>query len=434
MNSYTHTNYTFNKVTKQVTLTGFSAVLQNIKYIKNLTADTVIYDPLSFTTLGGTLAGSVLTLTFDTNIGAMTNTDILEIIVEAGSVIGNNGTISASAANSITLGGTAQTLFAANSSRMGWSIQNTSNLDLYVNDLGTATITSYRITPGSEYNPASVNSSLISILGATTGQTFVAREWNVPNITGSTLFVQGATPAGQQPAASSHPVIPATNYTESVQKEWKVISSTGTPTAAVGDIVLQTIKNNAGTVGVTWFNMTTSTIFTVAPVVANLSQNTNTGMELAGTQNGRQSWSMTAAGFSPVSGTAVSCVQTTDNTVLSAQTSYTVPAGKRLRITYIGLSQTASSTLASNTRNFSDFVLRNGTAVDNNGAPVFRFRMHSANSLSTTAFAQDLTTCSAMFQNGELDFGAGRIIYMWMDSGTTDNSSNLSMNGVLYNA
>lgn len=89
---------------------------------------------------------------------------------------------------SITSGGVAQTLSAARTGvpRKGWSIQNTSAGNLYVNDIGSSASTSdglsYVIVPGAmlAINPQSIESvsqSSISIIGATTGQTFVAREW-----------------------------------------------------------------------------------------------------------------------------------------------------------------------------------------------------------------------------------------------------------------
>lgn len=88
----------------------------------------------------------------------------------------------------ITTGGAAQTLSAARAGipRKGWSVYNSSAGDLYVNDIGGTASTSdglsYKIVPGAmlAINPQSVESvsqSSISIIGATTGQTFVAREW-----------------------------------------------------------------------------------------------------------------------------------------------------------------------------------------------------------------------------------------------------------------
>jgi hypothetical protein len=82
MNTYTHINYTFNKVLKQVVLTDFKGSIEQIKYIKDLTTDTIIYDPLQFATKGGTLSTTTLTLTFDTNNVTYNNTDVLEIVLE----------------------------------------------------------------------------------------------------------------------------------------------------------------------------------------------------------------------------------------------------------------------------------------------------------------------------------------------------------------
>jgi hypothetical protein len=85
---------------------------------------------------------------------------------------------------SITTGGTAQQLMAANTLRKGFWIQNISTGDLYISDVGTATNNSS--TPSSlvikagdlyESSFGCVSSAAISILGGTTGQKFVAREW-----------------------------------------------------------------------------------------------------------------------------------------------------------------------------------------------------------------------------------------------------------------
>lgn len=90
---------------------------------------------------------------------------------------------------SITSGGVAQSFAAAPSPsqpRKGWSVYNSSAGDLYVNDVGGTASTSdglsYKVVPGAllAINPQSIESvsqASISIIGATTGQTFVGREW-----------------------------------------------------------------------------------------------------------------------------------------------------------------------------------------------------------------------------------------------------------------
>lgn len=94
------------------------------------------------------------------------------------------GTAGASLSNksgSITSGGTAQTLAAANSSRRGFWVQNQSSGDLWINTLATAVADqpSLRIPAGSLYESPTGASPVgaISIIGATTGQKFAAREW-----------------------------------------------------------------------------------------------------------------------------------------------------------------------------------------------------------------------------------------------------------------
>lgn len=81
----------------------------------------------------------------------------------------------------ITSGGTAQTAIAANAARKGFFIQNQSTGDLYFNSVTTAVAASpsIKLTSGQTYEPPiyGVPSAAISIIGATTGQAFAAREW-----------------------------------------------------------------------------------------------------------------------------------------------------------------------------------------------------------------------------------------------------------------
>jgi hypothetical protein len=82
----------------------------------------------------------------------------------------------------ITLGGTAQALMAANPARKGYLIQNNSAGVLWFNEIGgTAVLAqpSISLAAGALYQSPSPGASAaaISIIGATTGQAFTAREW-----------------------------------------------------------------------------------------------------------------------------------------------------------------------------------------------------------------------------------------------------------------
>jgi len=81
----------------------------------------------------------------------------------------------------ITTGGTAQVLMAANASRRGWELQNNSSSDLWFNEIGgtaVATAPSFKVPPGSYISSdAGVTTSAISLIGQVSGQTFTAREW-----------------------------------------------------------------------------------------------------------------------------------------------------------------------------------------------------------------------------------------------------------------
>lgn len=83
----------------------------------------------------------------------------------------------------ITSGGSQQVLLNANSARAGFSIQNLSTEDLWINWTGTATATmsrpSFKIPPDCMYETLAhaVPTGVVRIIGPTTGQDFSAREW-----------------------------------------------------------------------------------------------------------------------------------------------------------------------------------------------------------------------------------------------------------------
>lgn len=81
----------------------------------------------------------------------------------------------------ITSGGAAQQLAASNASRTGYFIQNVSAGDLWFSTLATAVANqpSIRLMSGQSITVTSpdVTSGAISVIGATTGQAFAAREW-----------------------------------------------------------------------------------------------------------------------------------------------------------------------------------------------------------------------------------------------------------------
>jgi hypothetical protein len=94
--------------------------------------------------------------------------------------LGNGATIT-DRSGTITIGGTAQTLMPANSARTGCLLQNLSTGDLWINSFATAVQgePSIWIPAGSFFSCEQTGVPLgpISIYGATTGQTFTAREW-----------------------------------------------------------------------------------------------------------------------------------------------------------------------------------------------------------------------------------------------------------------
>jgi hypothetical protein len=90
-----------------------------------------------------------------------------------------------SRSNTIIAGGTAQDLMPANPVRRGWRVQNQSSGELYVASKGVAgttlaslTQSSFKIAPGVIWTEdGHITANALSIIGATTGQAFYAREW-----------------------------------------------------------------------------------------------------------------------------------------------------------------------------------------------------------------------------------------------------------------
>lgn len=81
----------------------------------------------------------------------------------------------------IAAGGTAQVAIAANADRNGFIIQNVSTENLWFTTSGTAVQDqpSFKLEPGIAYqdDPRIMGTGAVSIIGATTGQAFAAREW-----------------------------------------------------------------------------------------------------------------------------------------------------------------------------------------------------------------------------------------------------------------
>jgi hypothetical protein len=92
--------------------------------------------------------------------------------VGAGTVTDRSGTI--------TTGGTAKAAMAANASRKSVFVLNpdTETEDLGVSEVGTATLASPSIVlhPGDAWQPAFVPLTAISVIAATTGHVYIARE------------------------------------------------------------------------------------------------------------------------------------------------------------------------------------------------------------------------------------------------------------------
>ena len=96
-------------------------------------------------------------------------------------LIGQGSTNDTDISGSITTGGTAQQIQAATTTRIGFTIQNTSTSDLWFSERTSAVTASpsFRLPAGQTYQTPENWSptGAISIIGSTTGQTFTARTW-----------------------------------------------------------------------------------------------------------------------------------------------------------------------------------------------------------------------------------------------------------------
>ena len=100
------------------------------------------------------------------------NHPIAMTITTSGGLTDHSGTI--------TTGGTAQVLMPANPTRTYLAIQNISGGDLWFNFTTTAVLNepSFKLTAGSAFTMEGgfVSNEAISIIGATTGQAFTAKD------------------------------------------------------------------------------------------------------------------------------------------------------------------------------------------------------------------------------------------------------------------
>lgn len=95
--------------------------------------------------------------------------------------IKGRGSLTVDRSGSVTTGGVAQNVVGTNIGRSGFWIQNLSNNDLWINDLTTATGASpdLKLVSGALYESPihCAPTTAVSVYGATTGQSFAAREW-----------------------------------------------------------------------------------------------------------------------------------------------------------------------------------------------------------------------------------------------------------------
>ncbi len=107
------------------------------------------------------------------NDGDLSKTNPIPIYLPPRTVTNISGTI--------TTGGAAQVLSAANATGRHFSIQNLHSVDsLWFSDIGIAAGSqpSIQLMPGAYYESPYSTTAAISIIGATTAQAYSAREWS----------------------------------------------------------------------------------------------------------------------------------------------------------------------------------------------------------------------------------------------------------------
>jgi hypothetical protein len=254
-----------------------------------------------------------------------------------------------------------------------------------------------------------------------------------------TMFTNRIPTNGQKVSSGSVPTVQASNQTEVVAKEWKSTTISGTPATIVGDILLQSVRNNGGAYQVYWFNLTQNVLMTVAPTAGTFTQNTNTGQNLPSNQNGRQSWAAWSQNNGTMTSTATGFVAqvVVDGVNISSGTTYTVPAGKRLRITsFQGGGFTAGFGPANGAAYDEGYWWLAQAAAVNTGSPNIAQISFGVNYINPTSGSATPTwNATRYFGDGEVDIPGGQQI---MFVGKTLNNTmgfraSYSWAGYLYN-
>ncbi len=354
--------------------------------------------------------------------------------VQGGTI--NGQIVKTDRSGTITTANTAQNVMVANPNRGGWTITNKSVSSMFISEIGVATggNSDYTLFPNETWTPNPFTTTAISIFCSQQGASYFAQEWNQPTVSGSTLFVNGATPAGVQPAANSYPIVLASNSTSDVQEIYKVNIATGTPTANQGEFLKLIESVRAGVYNSEWINMTTGIRLTVAPNRTNLW---NTRFPL--TDNGKQTWNM--YNTSPIgslgangmyAGGALSVA--VGNTVTTGLTTYTVPVGKILRLVSFDFVE-FTGVITTGYQVGNGFSINYGTTAPTVSSPRAISVQGSGGFIGgSSGTVNGLHFGGSSSQTG-FDLPAGTIInlYAW-SSNLTPQSLTISVSGFLYNA
>jgi hypothetical protein len=148
------------------------------------------------------------------------------------------------------------------------------------------------------------------------------------------------------------------------------------------------------------------------------SNTINTGQVLPGSIKGRQNWAVTATSGTSLNTSGLvtlgSAAVTVNGvmTTISTTTMYVVPAGKRLRVLLIEITNTGSGSanIPANSRIFGGIAFCQSTTTPTSGdARWWSARVHASNNTGTAQIAET-SSCyplRTVFPDGTIDFAPG---------------------------
>jgi hypothetical protein len=213
---------------------------------------------------------------------------------------------------------------------------------------------------------------------------------------------------------------------------------------AVGDRLRQIIAQQGANTIVTWINIDQQTILASTPTPAQITSNLRLldggGQVLPGGMRGRQSWAMHWDNSSLPSGaTVASTGGNLDGSAVASSATYTVPAGKILRITSGRFAWLGGSVIAANSSQYAyggaHIRVANGAAPSAGSASVAMMGL-AAPTIGTNPASSDIAGIMSPLDlpDGTLDIAAGWQIGLFGGSNFSTVIIWGGLNGYLYNA